>query len=120
MTASYNIIIEADDNRDDVMAADVGHALIEAYPGHQWHVRIGGGILMIKHMRLSAQMGIARKYDRLTWDAGRRKREVIMAAGEFLERAGLTRGRVVEGEVAKGVEGALAKHLLPESMRTMQ
>lgn len=117
--SGYNLIVEADDDRDDVMAGDVAKALAEAYPGHPWHIRIGGGILMIKHMKLSDKMGIARKYSRLTWDAGRRRREVVMAAGEFLERSGLTRGRIVEGEVAKMVEGAKEKHLLPASMRVM-
>ncbi len=117
--SAYNIVTEADDDRDDLLAKEIACILAEAYPGHQWHVRIGGGMLVIKHMRLSDKMGIARKYDRLTWDAGRRKKEVVMAAGEFLERAGLTRGRVVEGEVAKMVEGATEKQLLPVSMRTM-
>ncbi len=118
--SGYNLIVEADDNRDDVMAGDIARTLAEAYPGHPWHIRLGGGMLIIKHMKISDKVGIARRYDRLTWDAGRRRKEVVMAAGEFLERAGLTRGRIVEGEVAKMVEGAKDKHLLPVSMRTMQ
>lgn len=119
MTQGYNIIVEADDNRDDLMAAEVGRALIEAYPGHPWHVRIAKGVLIIKHMKASAKMGIARRYDRLTWDAKARKREVVMAAGEFLERAGLARGRVVEGDVISKVEGIPDKMLTHPDERVM-
>lgn len=115
----YHIIVEADDNRDDAMAGDVATALLEAYPGHPWHIRVAKGMLVIKHMKLSAKIGVARRYDRLTWDSNARKREVVMAAGELLERAGLTRGRVIEGEFAKVVEGVKDKHLLPESERVM-
>lgn len=117
----YNVIVEADDAADDLMAGDVARALCEAYPGHPWHVRIGKGLLIIKHMKLSYKAGIARRYSRLTWDANARKREVVMAAGEYLERAGLTRGRAVEGEVevVQAVEGIDQKHLIPESMRTV-
>lgn len=116
----YNIIVEADDAADDLMAADIGRALCEAYPGHQWHVRIGKGLLIIKHMQLSYKVGIARRYQRMTWDANARKREAIMAAGEYLERAGLTRGKAREGDVVQAVEGIDHKNLLPESMRAMR
>lgn len=117
--AAYNVIVEADDNRDDLLARDIGRVLCEAYPGHQWHVRIGKGVLIIKHMRITSKWGIARRYDRLTWDAKARKREVVRAAGELLERAGLTRGRVVEGEVAKTVDGVPQKDVLPPMISRM-
>lgn len=117
--SGYHIICEADDDRDDGMAKEIGSILAEAYPGHPWHIRIGGGVLIIKHMKVSQKMGIARRYQRIGWDAAVRKREVVMAAGEFLERAGLTRGRVIEGEFVKTMEGAKDKDLLPAHDRVM-
>lgn len=113
---TYHIIVEAADNRDDSMAQDIGRALIEAYPGHPWHVSITGGVLVIKHMKMSAKWGIARRYDRLTWDASARKKESVMAAGELLERAGLPRGRVLDGVVVGKVEGIPKKDLLVPGM----
>lgn len=114
--SDYKVIVEADDDRDDLMAADVARILCEAYPGHAWHVRIAKGVLIIKHMGLSQKWGIARRYDRLTWDAKARKREIIMAGGEFLERAGLVRGKAREGDVTKAVEGIPAKDVLPPGL----
>jgi FAD synthase len=52
-------------------------------------------------------------YDRITFNAKVMKHDMVMAAGEFLERAGLTRGRVVEGEVIQRVEGIPEKDLVP-------
>lgn len=116
-TAAYNIIVEADDDRDDLMARDVASCLCDAYPGHPWHVRIGKGVLIIKHMRITQKWGVARRYDRLTWDAKARKREVIMAAGELLERAGMARGKAVDGQTIYRVEGIPQKDVLrPEQM----
>ena len=110
--SGYHMIVEADDNRDDGMANEIAGILGEAYPGHPWHVRIGGGMLIIKHMRVSQKWGVARKYSRVSWDAAVRKREVVMAAGEFLERAGLTRGRMVEGQFKRVLDGAPTKDLV--------
>jgi hypothetical protein len=51
MSQGYNVIVEADDDRDDGTAAEVARILCEAYPGHPWHVRVGKGVIIIKHMR---------------------------------------------------------------------
>lgn len=110
--SGYHIIVEADDDRDDGLAKEIAGLLAEAYPGHPWHVRIGGGSLIIKHMKLSNKWGMVRRCDRLTWDAKVRKHEVVMAAGEFLERAGLTRGSVIEGQFKRQVEGLPQKDVL--------
>lgn len=108
---TYHIITEADDDRDDSMTKEIAGVLAEAYPGHPWHIRIGQGMLIIKHMKLTSKWGIARRIDRLVWDAANRKREVVMAAGELLERAGLTRGRAKEGEYQRKVDGVPTKDL---------
>lgn len=110
--SNYYIITEADDDRDDSMAREIGGHLAEAYPGHPWHVRIAQGVLIIKHMRLSAKWAIVRRYSRVAWDAAVRKREVVMAAGEFLERAGLARGKAKDEGIARKVEGIPTKDLV--------
>lgn len=113
MSTGYHVIVEADDDRDDSKAAEVARILCEAYPGHPWHIRIGRGVIIIKHMKASSRFGMCQHYDRITFDAKVFKHDLVMAAGEFLERAGLTRGRVIEGDVIKKIDGVPEKHLLP-------
>lgn len=105
MSEVCHVIVEADDDRDDSMAADVARILIEAYPNHPWHIRIGRGVIVIKHMKISPRWGIVRHYDRITFDAKVFKHSIIMAAGEFLERANVYRGLLKEGEAFGRVEG---------------
>lgn len=109
----YNVIVEADDDRDDSKASEVMGILLEAYPRHPWHVRIARGVIIIKHMKLSSQYGMCRHYDRVTFDAGVLKHDVVMAAGEYLERAGLVRGAMEEGIVVPKIEG------VPDSRRIL-
>jgi hypothetical protein len=109
--SDYQVIVEADDDRDDAKAAEVARILCEAYPCHPWHVRIGCGVIVIKHLRLSSKYGMNRHYSRVTFDAKVLKREIVMAAGEFLERAGMVRG-LDQGDKPKSVEGIPQKHLV--------
>lgn len=110
MTEGYHVVVEADDDRDDGKAAEIARILCDAYPGHPWHIRIGKGVIVIKHMKISAKWGIARHYDRVTFDAGVLKRSIVMAAGEFLERANVYRGHLKEGDDFKGeVDGVPRK-----------
>lgn len=116
---SVNVIVEADDDKDDGIAADVARILIEAYPGHPWHVRVGRGVIVVKHMKASPKFGMCHPYDRIAFDAKVLKQSIVRAGGEFLERAGLTRGKAKEGDVIKVVDGIPEKHLNPKSMRVL-
>ena len=116
--SGYHTIVEADDNADDGKAGEVMQILCEAYPGHPWHVRISGGMIIIKHTRLSNKWAFARRYDRVTFDAGVLKRAITMAAGEFLERAELARGRAVDGATVRLVDGIPQKDVLPAVLAT--
>jgi hypothetical protein len=87
------------------MAKEIAEILTIAYPGHSWHVRIDGGILIIKNMNISETASMVRKMADIQHDAGARKHEVIMAAGEFLECAGMRRRAYDEGQKAKHLEG---------------
>lgn len=86
------------------LAKEVAEILTFAYPNHSWYVRIDGGLLIIKNLAISQNAGMVRKLSTLDADATARKRNVIMAAGEFLEAAHMRRG-AYEGEVAKKLEG---------------
>lgn len=91
------------------MAKEIAEALSTAYPGHSWHVRIDGGLVIIKNMNISVTAGMVRQYSEIAHDAGYRKKEVIRAAGEFLEAAHMRRG-YFQGESAKTLEGLPRGH----------
>jgi hypothetical protein len=63
-------------------------------------------------MDINEHWGMALKYSQIKSDAQDRKRQVIRAAGEFLERANLKRGAKADGGKVKRVEGIPDKHLV--------
>lgn len=90
MTLAYS---ESEDPANLPMANEILEVLTYAYPGHSWWVRIDGGVVIIKHFDISGTVGMVRKYKDLAHDANARKRDVINAAGELLERAHVRRGK---------------------------
>ena len=65
---------------------------------------------------------MVRKYTSIAHDAGARKRDVVMAAGEFLEAAHMARGKhtgehatVIEG-LPKGHKAKMADPLAPSEL----
>lgn len=102
MTIAY---AESNNPANLPMAKEMLEVLTEAYPGHSWWVRIDGGIVQVKHFDISGTIGMVRKYRALAQDAHARKRDVIRAAGELLERAHLRRGRRGP-EMVQVLEGA--------------
>lgn len=102
-------ITESEDSSNLPMAREIAETLTMAYPGHSWHVRIDGGIVIIKNMNISTTAGMVRQFSDLAHDAGYRKKEVIRAAGEFLEAAHMRRG-YFDGEAAKTLEGLPKNH----------
>jgi hypothetical protein len=105
--SGYHVICEAENDADDSLAMECSRYLVEAYPGHPWHVAIAGGVMTIKHMAISGKMGMVLHYRKWAHDAGALKRGVVFSGGELLERAGLTRGAWTEKAVGK-VEGVTA------------
>lgn len=108
MSGAYYVMTESADEANLPMCKEIAGYLTEAYPGHPWHVRIDGGILIIKNMRISNTWSMTRKYSAIAHDAKRRKYEVVMAAGAFLEAAHMRRG-MATGETAKVLEERLDK-----------
>lgn len=83
--------------------------LCEVYPGHPWATRVDQGIVFIKHLGLGNNWGMVKKFKDISHDATRFKKEIILAAGEFLERANLRRGKWNGDEIEK-VEGLPDKY----------
>lgn len=103
MNGSYYVMTESADERNLPMCKEIAEYLVQAYPGYPWHVRIDGGMLIIKNMKISPVWSMTRKYSDIAQDAMIRKREVVRAAGAFLEAAYLRRGQA-SGEFAKKLD----------------
>lgn len=97
-------VTESEDVRNLPMCKEVAEILVKAYPGYTWHVRIDGGLLIIKNLMIHHQWSMVRKYSDIAHDARHRHDEVIRAGAELLERAHMPlRG---EGQIANQLEGA--------------
>lgn len=85
--------------------------LCDVYPGHPWAVRVYDGGFFIQYLDrpFSQPYGMNCKYRDVAHDAAVMKREIIMKAGEWLERAGLVRGRY-NGDEITYVEGVPDKY----------
>lgn len=95
---------------DEPMAAQMVFDLCQAYPGHGWFVVIKGGIVHVKDLDLNDKWGMCLHYSQVKGDAKDRKRDVLRAAGEFLERANLKRGAAT-GQVVRHIEGVPDRHM---------
>ena len=85
--------------------------LCAAYPGHPWSVRVYEGGFFIRYLdpRLTGNWGMNCKTRDSGYSASAMKRDIIIKAGEWLERSGLARGRNNEDEIVN-VEGVPLKH----------
>lgn len=102
--AQYHVMTESQDPANLPMCKEIAEYLVGAYPGHPWYVRIDGGMLIIRNMNISSTWAMCRPFSSIAHDAKRRKHDVVMAAGEFLECAQMVRGRA-SGETATALEG---------------
>ena len=109
--SGYHVITEAEHDCDDLLAKRSAEYLVDAYPGHPWHIAIKGGVLIIKHMNISNSHGAVLHY-KVVHDENTLKKGIVFAGGELLERAGLKRGRLIEGDVIRHVEGIPDKNLV--------
>jgi hypothetical protein len=110
-SSGYHVIVNGETGADETIAGQVAQALCEAYPGHPWHVDVKGGCIIVKHMKLSGKWGqIGHTND--VFSASDLKKAAVRMGGEFLERAGLTRGEASEGQYQRKVEGIPDKDLL--------
>ena len=91
--------------QDIGLAKDIGETLHAAYPGHLWAVTVVSGVATVKDLYISSTWGMLLHYDNIKGDAGARKKAIIMAGGELLERANLRRGKYT-GDYVPALEGA--------------
>lgn len=98
-------IADTEHLQDMSMAKDIAETLFEKYPGYLWAVNVHGGVAVIKCLNVSMNYGFVLHYDEIKDDAGYRKKEVIRAGGEILERAKLHRGERKAGSKAQTVDG---------------
>lgn len=101
-----------DNELADSAAKEAAEVLVAAYPNHSWWVECKSGVLVIKHFGISGTIGMVRHMSSLVGSAKSRQREIVRAAGELLERAGLPR-RDYRGETVKRLElddPRMAKH----------
>jgi len=90
---------------DMSMAKDIAETLFAHYPGYMWGVNVVSGVAIIKCLNVSSLYGFVLHYSKIKDDAGFRKKEVLRAGGEILERAKLARGERKKGESVIAVEG---------------
>lgn len=99
--------IDVEHDRDDELAMRMLRDLCQAYPGHSWFVVIRGGIIHIKDMDMHPDWDMALHYSKVTNDAGDLKRQVLFAAGEFIERARKKNGKVQLQDIKQKVRTTL-------------
>lgn len=102
--------IDTEHQSDEALAESMLADLCKAYPGHAWFVLIRGGMVHIKNLHWSDKWGMAIRYSQIKADAAERRKSVVRAAGEFLERANVKRGAKDETPVIH-IEGIEDKHL---------
>jgi len=102
-------IADTEHAQDMSMAKDIAETLFQHYHGYLWAVNVRGGVAVIKCLNVSSNYGYVLKYTEIKDDAGVRKKDVIRAGGEILERAGLNRGERVLGSKTQAVDG-IAKY----------
>lgn len=102
---------DTEHDSDETLAREILGYVLAAYPGHGWYVVIRGGVVQVKDLDINPNWGMVLHYTQMKDDATERKRQVVRAAGEFLERANLKRGAMVEGQVVHAVEGIPQKHM---------
>ena len=97
------------DANDEILAKRAADLLNSHYPGYLWAVNVNstptGGVLIIKNFTLSYRYGWTLHITKLD----NKLKKVIMAGGDFLERARMNRGRWKEEEL-KYIDGVPDKH----------
>lgn len=88
--------------------------LTTIYPGHPWAVRVYEGGFFIRNLSFPSNWGMNFLYRKFGHDAAVMKRDIIMKAGEFLERANLKRGRSDESPIVR-LEGVPDAHQPPST-----
>jgi len=90
-------------------AESILEALTLAYPGHPWAVRVYDGGFFIRHLAFPHNWGMNYRGSAESYSASAMGRQIIMMAGEWLERAGMVRGPYDADQKAGRVDGVPEK-----------
>ena len=94
-----------------------------AYPNHPWYVRVYNGGFFIRHMDFPATWGMNYRSGKNSYSASALKRQIILMAGEWLERANLKRGMGDGEQVVRRLEGVPERDQpyqeMPEGMKVV-
>lgn len=92
--------------------------LYTAYPGHPWGIRVMDGGFFIQYLLVpfNKPYGMFCRYDQFGYSASALKREIVMKAGEWLERSGMARGRHDADQEIESVDGVPLKYQKPEPL----
>ena len=101
-------------------AHDILGLLSLVYPGHPWSVRVMPGLVFIRHLEFGKQWGMNLRTSEVDHDAAVLRRKIIMLAGEWLERAGLARGRADADQPTDWVEGVPLIDQPPQSKPSIE
>lgn len=93
-------------------AKEVGDKLSEKYPGHLWAVSVQGGVLVVKNLAISSFYGFVIKHAD-SYSASDLAKQAMLAGGELLERAGMSRNRPWDGQMAQQLEGSDPRFFRP-------
>ena len=102
------IYAEGDTKQQEDEAKEILGLLWNVYPGHPWAVKVGGGVVFIRHLGYGKNWGMNLRVTEADYDARVFKKKIIMLAGEWLERCHMKRGRFQDQEI-EIVEGVPAK-----------
>ena len=83
--------------------------LSTAYPGHPWGVRVYDGGFFIRHLAFPKNWGMNYRGSGHAYSSSALKAQIIRMAGEWLERAGMARGRHDADQEIDYVEGVPEK-----------
>lgn len=105
------IYSEGGTKAQEAEAESILDVLTTAYPSHPWGVRVYEGGFFIQYLDrpFNKPYGMNCKVKDFGYSASAMKRQIIIMAGEWLERAGLARGRS-NGDEIKWVEGVPEKY----------
>lgn len=97
------VYVNGDNDLAKSLAKRAAESLTLKYPNHSWWVECRGGALIIKHFSISGTVGMVRHTSAIDASSRIFETEIVRAAGELLERAGLPR-RDYRGEEVKNLE----------------
>ena len=104
------ICAEGDTPAEEREAQTVLEILNGVYSWVPWHVSMRGGVIHIKDLSIANRgWGMAVKFKNINHDSAVLRREIIMKAGEWLERAGKLRHRDDHEDIRR-VDGLPAAH----------